>query len=204
MPACASRAHQGCGSLPEPSAFIIAAVNQRFQTVRTRKDKPRGPVSSKRRWGTWGREEGGPPHLGRRWAAEARRRARLPGPGLGSALGLWIPGRGPPRGSVPGGGWGLCPPAGLRHSRPVGVYVGQCRAPRASTLRPHGPSPLPLTVRGLQPDPSPGTQQGITGDLGSSPALLGRVLWAMPRPTPRQARHGQTGTPAPGLKGQRT
>lgn len=29
---CAPRAHQGCGSLPKPSSFIIATVNQCFKT----------------------------------------------------------------------------------------------------------------------------------------------------------------------------
>lgn len=34
--ACASRAHQGCGSLPELSSFVIATVNQHLKT----KSKP--------------------------------------------------------------------------------------------------------------------------------------------------------------------
>lgn len=76
MPGLASRAHQGCGSLPEPSAFIIATVNQRFQTVRTRLGEPRRPVSPpERSWGTWGKGEESLPGVGRSAEREAERRA---------------------------------------------------------------------------------------------------------------------------------
>lgn len=105
-----------------------------------------------------------------------------------------------PPGNVPGGGWGLCSPAGLRHSWAVGVPVGQCRAPRASMLRPHGPSALALTAGGLQPDPSPGTRQSTTRGLCSAPALLRRALWATPRPIQRRAHHRANESPGSGVE----
>ena len=54
---CASQARQGCGSLPEPSSFVIATVNQGFKTKSEpgRASLETGPVGwEMEAWGTRG------------------------------------------------------------------------------------------------------------------------------------------------------
>lgn len=56
MPELSSWAHQGCGSLPKPSSFVIATVNQRFKTKSEpgRTSLETSLVGKKvEAWGTW-------------------------------------------------------------------------------------------------------------------------------------------------------
>lgn len=194
MPACASRAHQGCGSLPEPSALIIAAVNQRFQTVRTRKDKPRRPVSSKKRWGTLG-ERGGrsAPH----WQAEGpppgSRLRSLHLPAAGGFLGAVPPRQCPRRrmGALLSGGpssflGGRCARGSVQSAAGLNAETTRALCPRAhcggacNLIHPQGPgrappaacAQLPLSCGGRSgPRPGPSKGEPITGQ--TSPLALG-------------------------------
>lgn len=153
---CASRARQGCGSLPEPSSFVIATVNQGFKTKSEpgRASLETGPVGREvEAWGTrgergakfagehgasgvcWGWLELEPSH----WASGPHQ-LTAPQPG-------WLP-----RGTLPGGrgrdiprrGWeASARRTGLCDSKAVGVYFRK-RGPSGPGRVDHpGPAPQP-------------------------------------------------------------
>lgn len=87
---CASRAHQGCGSLPEPSSFVIATVNQRLKTESDPKGRAETGLVGKKRGASGERSL---PEVGRSAAQKLRMRtvatargisagSRAPGCGL--------------------------------------------------------------------------------------------------------------------------
>lgn len=84
---CASRAHQGCGSLPEPSSFVIATVNQRLKTESDPKGRAQetGLVGKKR--GASG--ERSLPEVGRSAAQKLRMRTAATARGISAGSGLW-------------------------------------------------------------------------------------------------------------------